>query len=191
MFLVDLDYEDLKLFLCLISFTFKCSVINDGKFINNEYNDVYLITTLDPIPLEAFTLQVRSAIIFISWHIITLDAIIWIWFLYKWISSTLVELTLSFQFNSWFTPFFFSSFSFSVEQHQNIIGSLLGSIVIACMDCFSVSWNWFSIKFIYLSSLVVYFLAACYSICPNQPKTKNGNATSFTCTIIYTLALAQ
>ncbi|XP_044496382.1 nudix hydrolase 3 isoform X1 [Mangifera indica] len=32
-------------------------VINDGKFINNEYNDVYLITTLDPIPLEAFTLQ--------------------------------------------------------------------------------------------------------------------------------------
>lgn len=109
-FLVDLDYEDLKLFLCLISFTFKCSVINDGKFINNEYNDVYLITTLDPIPLEAFTLQVRSAIIFISWHIITLDAIIWIWFLYKWISSTLVELTLSFQFNSWFTPFFFFFF---------------------------------------------------------------------------------
>ncbi|KAL5825376.1 hypothetical protein ACOSQ3_021439 [Xanthoceras sorbifolium] len=32
-------------------------VINDGKFINNEYNDVYLVTTLDPIPLEAFTLQ--------------------------------------------------------------------------------------------------------------------------------------
>uniref|UniRef100_A0A7N0VMC7 Nudix hydrolase domain-containing protein n=1 Tax=Kalanchoe fedtschenkoi TaxID=63787 RepID=A0A7N0VMC7_KALFE len=33
------------------------SVINDGKFINNEFNDVYLVTTLDPIPLEAFTLQ--------------------------------------------------------------------------------------------------------------------------------------
>ncbi|XP_004303220.1 PREDICTED: nudix hydrolase 3 [Fragaria vesca subsp. vesca] len=32
-------------------------VINDGKFINNEFNDVYLVTTLDPIPLEAFTLQ--------------------------------------------------------------------------------------------------------------------------------------
>ncbi|KAL3500165.1 hypothetical protein ACH5RR_039258 [Cinchona calisaya] len=32
-------------------------VINDGTFINNEYNDVYLVTTLDPIPLEAFTLQ--------------------------------------------------------------------------------------------------------------------------------------
>ncbi|XP_031279456.1 nudix hydrolase 3 [Pistacia vera] len=32
-------------------------VINDGTFINNEYNDVYLITTLDPIPLEAFMLQ--------------------------------------------------------------------------------------------------------------------------------------
>ncbi|KAG6781547.1 hypothetical protein POTOM_014458 [Populus tomentosa] len=32
-------------------------VINDGKFINNEFNDVYLVTTVDPIPLEAFTLQ--------------------------------------------------------------------------------------------------------------------------------------
>ncbi|KAI3437176.1 uncharacterized protein J3R85_005602, partial [Psidium guajava] len=32
-------------------------VINDGNFINNEFNDVYLVTTLDPIPLEAFTLQ--------------------------------------------------------------------------------------------------------------------------------------
>ncbi|KAL3619118.1 Nudix hydrolase 3 [Castilleja foliolosa] len=33
------------------------SVTNGGKFINNEYNDVYLVTTKDPIPLEAFTLQ--------------------------------------------------------------------------------------------------------------------------------------
>ncbi|KAJ0231770.1 Nudix hydrolase 3 [Hirschfeldia incana] len=32
-------------------------VINDGKFINNEFNDVYLVTILHPIPLEAFTLQ--------------------------------------------------------------------------------------------------------------------------------------
>ncbi|XP_050218196.1 nudix hydrolase 3-like isoform X2 [Mercurialis annua] len=32
-------------------------VINDGSFINNEYDDVYLVTTLHPIPLEAFTLQ--------------------------------------------------------------------------------------------------------------------------------------
>ncbi|KAJ7004877.1 hypothetical protein NC653_009650 [Populus alba x Populus x berolinensis] len=32
-------------------------VINDGKFINNEFNDVYLVTTVDPIPREAFTLQ--------------------------------------------------------------------------------------------------------------------------------------
>ncbi|XP_052174880.1 nudix hydrolase 3 isoform X2 [Diospyros lotus] len=32
-------------------------VINDGKFINNEYSDVYLVTTLAPIPVEAFTLQ--------------------------------------------------------------------------------------------------------------------------------------
>ncbi|KAL2489821.1 Nudix hydrolase 3 [Forsythia ovata] len=43
-------------------------VINDGKFINNEYNDVYLVTTLDPIPLEAFTLQESevSAVKYIS-----------------------------------------------------------------------------------------------------------------------------
>jgi len=36
----------------------ECSVTNNGKFINNEYNDVFLVTTIDPIPLEAFTLQV-------------------------------------------------------------------------------------------------------------------------------------
>ncbi|CAF2208003.1 unnamed protein product [Brassica napus] len=29
-------------------------VLNDGKFINNEFNDVYLVTILHPIPLEAF-----------------------------------------------------------------------------------------------------------------------------------------
>lgn len=32
-------------------------VINNGTYRNNEYNDVYLVTTLTPIPLEAFTLQ--------------------------------------------------------------------------------------------------------------------------------------
>ncbi|XP_061344415.1 nudix hydrolase 3 isoform X4 [Gastrolobium bilobum] len=44
-------------------------VINDGKYINNEYNDVYLVTTLDPIPLEAFTLQETevSAVKYISY----------------------------------------------------------------------------------------------------------------------------
>jgi len=46
-------------------FIFECSVINDGKFINNEFNDVYLVTTVDPIPLEAFTLQVRKCVLFI------------------------------------------------------------------------------------------------------------------------------
>ncbi|PKI46388.1 hypothetical protein CRG98_033226 [Punica granatum] len=30
---------------------------NNGTFISNEFDDVYLVTTLDPIPLEAFTLQ--------------------------------------------------------------------------------------------------------------------------------------
>ena len=34
------------------------SSTNGGQFINNEFEDVYLVTTLDPIPLEAFTLQV-------------------------------------------------------------------------------------------------------------------------------------
>ncbi|KAM7254240.1 hypothetical protein ACFE04_031922 [Oxalis oulophora] len=45
-------------------------VINDGKFINNEYNDVYLVTTVDPIPLEAFTLQESevSAVKYISYE---------------------------------------------------------------------------------------------------------------------------
>uniref|UniRef100_A0A803QMX5 Nudix hydrolase domain-containing protein n=1 Tax=Cannabis sativa TaxID=3483 RepID=A0A803QMX5_CANSA len=44
-------------------------VINDGTFINNEFNDVYLVTTLDPIPLEAFTLQESevSAVKYISY----------------------------------------------------------------------------------------------------------------------------
>ncbi|WVZ73340.1 hypothetical protein U9M48_021659 [Paspalum notatum var. saurae] len=32
-------------------------VINNGTYTNNEYNDVYLVTTLTPIPLEAFALQ--------------------------------------------------------------------------------------------------------------------------------------
>ncbi|XP_065865634.1 nudix hydrolase 3 [Euphorbia lathyris] len=43
-------------------------IINDGKFINNEYNDVYLVTTVDPIPLEAFILQATevSAVKYIS-----------------------------------------------------------------------------------------------------------------------------
>ncbi|KAI4334701.1 hypothetical protein L6164_013415 [Bauhinia variegata] len=33
------------------------SFMNDGKYINSEYNDVYLVTTVDPIPLEALTLE--------------------------------------------------------------------------------------------------------------------------------------
>nr|KYP51318.1 Nudix hydrolase 3 [Cajanus cajan] len=45
-------------------------VINDGKYINNEYNDVYLVTTLDRIPLEAFALQETevSAVKYISYE---------------------------------------------------------------------------------------------------------------------------
>lgn len=33
------------------------NIINDGTYVNNEFGDVYLVTTLDPVPLEAFTLQ--------------------------------------------------------------------------------------------------------------------------------------
>ncbi|KAK1353424.1 putative isopentenyl-diphosphate Delta-isomerase [Heracleum sosnowskyi] len=46
------------------------SVTNGGTFINNEYCDVYLVTTLEPIPLEAFTLQESevSAVKYISFE---------------------------------------------------------------------------------------------------------------------------
>ncbi|KAM7459718.1 hypothetical protein LguiA_036712 [Lonicera macranthoides] len=45
-------------------------VINDGNFINNEFNDVYLVTTSAPIPVEAFTLQASevSAVKYISFE---------------------------------------------------------------------------------------------------------------------------
>ncbi|XP_068653162.1 nudix hydrolase 3 [Aristolochia californica] len=44
--------------------------INNGKYINNEFNDVYLVTTLDRIPVEAFTLQESevSAVQYIAWE---------------------------------------------------------------------------------------------------------------------------
>ncbi|KAA3478664.1 nudix hydrolase 3 isoform X1 [Gossypium australe] len=38
-------------------FVFLEDVTNNGKFINNQYSNVYLVTTLEPIPREAFTLQ--------------------------------------------------------------------------------------------------------------------------------------
>ncbi|KAI3982198.1 hypothetical protein MKX01_019104 [Papaver californicum] len=46
------------------------TVTNNGNFINNEFNDVYLVTTVDPIPLEAFTLQETevSAVKYIKWE---------------------------------------------------------------------------------------------------------------------------
>ncbi|XP_015689589.1 nudix hydrolase 3 isoform X1 [Oryza brachyantha] len=43
-------------FELLFVFLQEC-VINNGTYTNNEYNDVYLVTTLAPIPLEAITLQ--------------------------------------------------------------------------------------------------------------------------------------
>uniref|UniRef100_A0A0D9VM28 Nudix hydrolase domain-containing protein n=1 Tax=Leersia perrieri TaxID=77586 RepID=A0A0D9VM28_9ORYZ len=43
-------------FELLFVFLQEC-VINNGTYTNNEYNDVYLVTTVAPIPLEAFTLQ--------------------------------------------------------------------------------------------------------------------------------------
>ncbi|KAJ0770423.1 putative isopentenyl-diphosphate Delta-isomerase [Helianthus annuus] len=44
------------------------SVTNNGTFFNNEFDDVYLVTTVAPIPLEAFTLQESevSAVKYIS-----------------------------------------------------------------------------------------------------------------------------
>ncbi|KAL6530831.1 Nudix hydrolase 3 [Orobanche gracilis] len=54
-------------FELLFVFLQEC-VINGGNFINNEYNDVYLVTMIDPIPMEAFTLQESevSAVKYIS-----------------------------------------------------------------------------------------------------------------------------
>ncbi|KNA10354.1 hypothetical protein SOVF_145120 [Spinacia oleracea] len=54
-------------FELLFVFLQEC-VTNDGKFINNEFNDVYLVTTIAPIPLEAFSLQESevSAVKYIS-----------------------------------------------------------------------------------------------------------------------------
>ncbi len=36
------------------------SVINDGTFINNEHINVFLVTLLDRVSLDAFELQARS-----------------------------------------------------------------------------------------------------------------------------------
>uniref|UniRef100_A0A803KUE1 Nudix hydrolase domain-containing protein n=1 Tax=Chenopodium quinoa TaxID=63459 RepID=A0A803KUE1_CHEQI len=54
-------------FELLFVFLQEC-IINDGNYINNEYNDVYLVTTIAPIPLEAFSLQESevSAVKYIS-----------------------------------------------------------------------------------------------------------------------------
>ncbi|XP_050204623.1 nudix hydrolase 3-like isoform X1 [Mercurialis annua] len=45
-------------------------IINVGNYINNEYNDVYLVTTVHPIPLKAFTLQETevSAVKYVSFE---------------------------------------------------------------------------------------------------------------------------
>lgn len=50
---VDLPKDAFEL---LYTFRFQCTT-NDEKFINNEFADVYLVTTVAPIPLQAFTLQ--------------------------------------------------------------------------------------------------------------------------------------
>ncbi|XP_055961793.1 nudix hydrolase 3-like isoform X4 [Mercurialis annua] len=56
-------------FELLFVFLQEC-IINDGSYINNEYNDVYLVTTVHPIPLEAFTLQETevSAVKYVSFE---------------------------------------------------------------------------------------------------------------------------
>eukprot|EP00850_Spirogloea_muscicola_P014423 SM000103S09515 [mRNA] locus=s103:477116:482791:+ [translate_table: standard] len=49
---------------------FQHSIINEGTYINNEFNDVYLVTTLECIPLEAFELQESevSAVKYMKWQ---------------------------------------------------------------------------------------------------------------------------
>ncbi|MCO5554761.1 hypothetical protein L7F22_008295 [Adiantum nelumboides] len=46
----------LEAFELLFVYLQEC-VINDGTFINNEFNDVYVITTVERIPLDGFLLQ--------------------------------------------------------------------------------------------------------------------------------------
>ncbi|XP_064985900.1 nudix hydrolase 3-like isoform X2 [Musa acuminata AAA Group] len=62
---IDLPKDAFEL---LFVFLQEC-VINNGNFINNEFNDVYLVTTLSPIPMEAFTLQESevSSVKYIHW----------------------------------------------------------------------------------------------------------------------------
>ncbi|WOL08617.1 nudix hydrolase 3 [Canna indica] len=43
-------------FELLFPFLYQC-VLNNGTYIDNEIDDVYLVTTMGPIPMEAFTLQ--------------------------------------------------------------------------------------------------------------------------------------
>ncbi|XP_042468282.1 nudix hydrolase 3 isoform X2 [Zingiber officinale] len=45
-------------------------VLNNGSYINNEINDVYLVTTLSRIPMEAFTLQESevSSVKYMFWN---------------------------------------------------------------------------------------------------------------------------
>lgn len=62
---VTLPFEAFELLFVYLQ---EC-VINDGTFINNEYNDVYLVTTLEPIPLNSFALQKEevSMVKYIGW----------------------------------------------------------------------------------------------------------------------------
>ncbi|CAL9771416.1 unnamed protein product [Musa acuminata subsp. burmannicoides] len=62
---IDLPKDAFEL---LFVFLQEC-VINNGNYINNEFNDVYLVTTLSPIPMEAFTLQESevSSVKYIHW----------------------------------------------------------------------------------------------------------------------------
>ncbi|CAL9122757.1 unnamed protein product [Musa acuminata var. zebrina] len=62
---IDLPKDAFELLFVLLQ---EC-VINNGNYINNEFNDVYLVTTLSPIPMEAFTLQESevSSVKYIHW----------------------------------------------------------------------------------------------------------------------------
>ena len=70
----------------IIVFPFDCSVTNNGNFINNEFNDVYLVTTVAPIPLEAFTLEVKDN-----------SVIVYFGNIYMSIASSLLVLVISYK----------------------------------------------------------------------------------------------
>ena len=147
--LVDVDWglgECNKACSNWLYFIFECSVINDGKFINNEFNDVYLVTTVDPIPLEAFTLQVRKSVLFIL-----------LWWVLVCVNTCFIYYRL-----------FFIKDQFG-EYHLFMLESFLFFFFLARLD-FS---NWYFISEFFIHVLVhAYYFVFCQIMCSFHLKVR-------------------